>query len=234
MLHENYKTCLLANWLWLLFIPSIMSNSAIPWITVHQSSLSFTISQNLLRSMSIELMMPSNHLIRHPLFLPSVFPSIRVFSSDPGLRLRWSKYWSFRFSISPSKVYSVLISLRIDWFDLHAVQGTLNSLHQHHNSKTLIHWRLAFFMVQLSHLYMTTGKTIALTIQTFVSQVMSLFFNMLSRFVIAFLPRRKCLLISWLQSPSTVILEPKKIKCHYFHFPPHLFAMKWWDWMPWS
>ena len=139
MLHENYKTCLLANWLWLLFIPSIMSNSAIPWITVHQSSLSFTISQNLLRSMSIELMMPSNHLICHPLFLPSVFPSIRVFSSDPGLRLRWSKYWSFRFSISPSKVYSVLISLRIDWFDLHAVQGTLNSLHQHHNSKTLIH-----------------------------------------------------------------------------------------------
>ena len=156
------------------------------------------------------------------LLLSSVFPSISVFSNESALPIRWPRYWSFCFSICPSNEYSRLISFRIDWFDLLAVQGTLNSLRQHHNSKTLIHWRLAFFMVQLSHLYMTTGKTIALTIQTFVSQVMSLFFNMLSRFVIAFLPRRKCLLISWLQSPSTVILEPKKIKCLYFHFPIYL------------
>ena len=139
--------------------------------------------------MSIKSVMPSNHLICHPFLLPSIFPSIRVFSSEPALCIRWSNYWSFRFGISPSKVYSMLISLRINWFELLAAQGTLNSLCQHHSSKTLIHWRLAFFMVQLSHLYMTTGKTIALTIQTFVSQMLSLFFNMLSRFVMAFLPR---------------------------------------------
>ena len=187
----------------------------------HQTSLSFTISQNLLKSMCIELM-PSNHLICHPFLLPSIFPSIRVFSSEPALCIRWSNYWSFRFGISPSKVYSMLISLRINWFELLAAQGTLNSLCQHHSSKTLIHWRLAFFMVQLSHLYMTTGKTVALTIRTFVGKVISLILNMLSRFVEAFLPRSKRLLISWLQSPSTVILEPKKI-CHCFHcFPIYL------------
>ena len=128
--------------------------------------------------------------------------------------------------ISPSSEYSGLISFRIGWFDLLAASGTLKSLLQHCNLKASVLRCSPFSMVQLAHPYMTTGKTIALTIQTFVSQVMSLFFNMLSRFVIAFLPRRKCLLISWLQSPSTVILEPKKIKCHYFHFSPHLFAMK--------
>ena len=153
--------------------------------------------------------MPSNHLILcHPLLLlPSIFPSISVFSNESVLRIRWPKYWSFSFSISPCNEYSALISFRIDWFDLLAVQGTLKSLHQCHSSKAS-----AFFIVQLSHLYMTTGKTIALTRWTFVSKVMSLLFNTLSRLVIAFLPRRKCLFISWLQSPSAVILEPKKIK----------------------
>ena len=162
--------------------------------------------------MSIESMMPSNHLILcHSLLLPSVFPSIRVFSNESALHIRWPKYWSFSFSISPSDEYSGLISFRIDWFDL-AVQGTLKSLLQHHSSKASILRLSAFFMVQLSHPYMTTWKTITLTIQTFVSKVMSLLFNMLSRLVIAFLPRSKCLLISSLQSPSAVILEPKRIK----------------------
>ena len=150
--------------------------------------------------MSIELVMPSNHLILcHPLLLlPSIFPSIRVFSNESVLRIRWPKYWSFHFSISLSSEYSGLISFRINWFDLLAVQGTLKSLLQHHRSKASILQCSAFFMVQLSHLYMTTGKTIALTIQTFVGKVMSLLFNMLSRLVIAFFPRSKCLLISWL------------------------------------
>ena len=158
--------------------------------------------------------MPSNNLILcHPLLLlPSIFPRIRVFSSGSVLHIRWPKYWSFSFSISPSNEYSGLISFRIDWFDLLAVRGTLKSLIQHHNSKTSILWCSAFFIVQLSHPYMTTGKTIALTRWTFVSKIMSLLFNMVSRLVIAFLPRSKCLLISWLQSPSAVILEPPKIK----------------------
>ena len=158
--------------------------------------------------------MPSNHLILcHPLFLlPSSFPSISVFSNESVLHIRWTKYWSFSFNISPSNEYSGLISFRMDWLDLLAVQGTLKSLLQHHSSKASILWCLAFFIVQLTHLYMTTGKTIALTGQTFAGKVMSLFFNMLSRLVIAFLPRSKCLLISWLQSPSAVILEPLKIK----------------------
>ena len=157
--------------------------------------------------------MPSNHLILCRTFLlPSVFPNIRVFSSESALHIRWPKYWSFSFCISPSSEYSALISFRIDWFDLLAVQGTLKSLLQHHSSKASILWRSAFFTVQLSHPYMTTGKTIALTRQTFVGKVMSLLFNMLSRFVTAFLPRSQCLLISWLQSPSAVILEPTKIK----------------------
>ena len=155
--------------------------------------------------------MPSSHLILCHLLLslPSIFPSIRVFFNESVLRIRWPKYWSFSFSISPSKAYSGLISFRIDWFDLLAVQGTLKSLLQHHSSKASILWCLAFFMVQLSHPHTTTGKTIDLTRQTFVSKVMSLLFNMLSRLVIAFLSRSKHTLISWLQSTSAVILEPK-------------------------
>ena len=158
--------------------------------------------------------MPSNHLILcHPLLLlPSICPSIRVFSNESALRIRWPKYWSFSFSISPSNEYSGLISFRMDWFDFLAVQGTLKSLLQHHSSKASILWCSAFFMVQLSHPYMTNGKTIALTRLTFVGKVMSLLFNMLSRLVIAFLSRSKRPLTSWLQSPSVVILEPKKIK----------------------
>ena len=143
---------------------------------------------------------------------PSIFPSIRVFSNESVFRIRWPKYWNFSFSISPSNKNSGLISFRMDWFDLLAVQGTLKSLLQHHNSKTSILWHSAFFMVQLSHPYMTTGKTINLTRWTFVDKVMSLLFNMLSRLVMAFLPRSKHLLISWLQSPSAVILEPQNIK----------------------
>ena len=162
--------------------------------------------------MSIELVMASNHLILcHPLLLPpSIFPSIRVFSNESVLCIRWPKNWSFSFSISPSNEYSGLISFRMDWLDLFAVQGTLKSLLQHHSSKAAILQCPVFFLVQLSHPYMTTGKTIALTIWTSVGKVMSLLFNMLSRFVIAFFPRSKCLLISWLQSPSAVILEPPK------------------------
>ena len=157
--------------------------------------------------MSIESVMPFNHLILcHSLLLPSVFPSIRVFSNEVALRIRWPKDWSF--SISPSKEYSGLISFRIDWFDLLAVQGTLMSLFQHHSSKASIFQHSAFFTVQLSHLYMITRKTIALTRQTFVGKVTSLLFNMLSRLFVTFLPRSKRLLISWLQSPSAVILEP--------------------------
>ena len=163
--------------------------------------------------MSIESVLPSNHLILcHPLLLlPSIFPSIRVFSSESALRIRWTKYWSFSFNISPTIEYPGLISLRMDWLDLLAVQRTLKSLLQHHSSKASILWHSAFFTVQLSHPYMTTGKTIALT-RWIVDKVMSLLFNMLSRLVITFLPRSKCLLISWLQSPSAVILEPRKIK----------------------
>ena len=158
--------------------------------------------------------MPSSHLILcHPLLLlPSIFPSIRVFSSELVLHIRWPQYWSSSFNISPANEHPGLISFRMDRLDLLAVQGTLKSLLQHHSSKASILQLSAFFIVQLSHAYMTTGKTIALTRQTFVDQVMSLFFNMLSRLVIAFFPRSKCLLISWLQSPSAVILEPKKIK----------------------
>ena len=164
------------------------------------ASLSVTNSWSLLKLMSIESVMSSNHLIlcRPLLLLPSIFPSIRIFSSETVLRIRWPKYWSFSFSISPSSEYSELISFRIDWFDFHAVKGTPKSLLQHHSSKSSILWCSAFFMVQLSHPYMTTGKTIALTRWTFVGQVMLLLFNMLSRLVIAFLPRSKHLLISWL------------------------------------
>ena len=172
--------------------------------------------------MSIESVMSSSHFIlwRPLLLLPSIPPSIRVFSSESALRMRWPNYWSFSFSISPSSEHPELISFRIDWLDLLAVQGTLKSLLQHHSSEVSILQCSAFFTVQLSHSYMITGRTIALTRQTFVCKAMSLLFNMLSGFVIAFLPRRRCVLISWLQSPSTVILEPKKIKSHSFHSHP--------------
>ena len=175
---------------------------------------SITNCQSLFKLMSIESVMPSSHLILwHPLLLhPSIFPSIRVFSSESDLRIRWPKYWSFCFSISPSNEYSGLIFFTIDWFDVLAVQRTLKSLLQHHSSKASILQFLDSFMVQLSHPYMTTRKTIALNIWTFVDKIMSLLFNMLSRLVIAFLPRSKHHFISWLQSPSTVILELKKIK----------------------
>ena len=196
---------------------------AAPWTAAHQASLSFTISQSLLKVRSIESVTPSNHLILCCLFLllSSVFPSIRVFSNESTLCIRWPKYWSFSFSISYSNKYSGFISFRTDWFDVLAVQGTLKSLLQHRNSKASILQCSVFFMVQLSHPYMTTRKSIALTIQTFVGKVMSLLFNMLFRFVIAFLPRSKCVLIPWLQSPSTVILDPKKIKSSTVLIFPH-------------
>ena len=185
-----------------------------PWTAARQASLSITNSRSLLKLMSIESVMPSNHLIlyRPLLFLPSIFPNIRVFSNESVLPITWPKYWSFSFSISPSNEYSGLISFRKDWLDLLAVQGTLKSLLQYHSSKASILQHSAFFIARLSHPYMTTEKTIALTRWTFVGKVMSLFFNMLSRLVISFLPRSKHLLISWLQSPSAVILEPKKMK----------------------
>ena len=185
-----------------------------PWTATSQVSLSIANSRSLLKLMSIESVMPSNHLILcHPhLLLPSIFPSIRVFSNESVLCIRRPKYWSFSFNISPSNEHSGLISFRMDWLDLLAVQGTLKSLLQHHSSKPSILRCSAFFTVQLSRPYMTTGKTIALTRWTFVGNVMSLLFNMLSRLVITFLPRSKCLLISWLPSPSAVILEPPKNK----------------------
>ena len=163
--------------------------------------------------------MPSKNLILcHPPFLPpSVFPSIRVFSNESVLCIRWTKYWSVSFSISPSNEYSGLISFRMDWLDLLAVQGTLKTLLQHHSSKASILQRSAFFTVQFSHPYMTTGKTIALTRRIFIGKVVSLLLNMLSRLVITFFPMSKCLLISWLQSPSAVTLEAPKIVCICFH-----------------
>ena len=185
-----------------------------PWSAAWQASLSFTISGSLPKLMSIKSVMPSNHLILcHPLLLlPSIFPSIRVFSNESVLCIRWPKYWSFSFNISPSNEYSGLISFRMDWLGLLADQGTLKHLLWHHSSKASILLGSAFFIVQLSHPYMTTGKTISLTRWIFVGKVMSVVFNMLSRLVIIFLPRSKRLLISWLQSLSAVILEPRKIK----------------------
>ena len=182
-----------------------------PWTAAHQASLSIMNPWSLLKLMSIELVMPSNHLILCcPLFPPpSILPNIRVFSNESVLHIRWPKDWSISFSISPSNEYSELISFRMDWLDLLAVQGTLKSLLQHHNSKTSILQQSAFFTVQLSHPYMTTGKTIAWTRWTFVDKVMSLLFNMLSRLVKTFLSRSKYLLISWLQSTSALILEHK-------------------------
>ena len=214
----------------LLFSHSVVSDSATPWIAAHQASLSFTISQSFLKFMSIESAMPSNHLVLcHP-------PSPPAFSlsqhqglfSESALRIRWPKYWNFSLGISPSNEYSGLISFRIDWFYLLAVQGTRKSLLQHHRLKASILWHSVFFTVQLSHLYITTGKTTALTIQTFIGKVIALIFNTLSRVVIAFLPRSKCLFISWLGSPYAVILEPKKISLslHCFHCFPIYFPMK--------
>ena len=200
---SQFSSVQLLNHVWLFVTP---------WTAARQASLSITNSQSLLKLMSIELVMPSNHhnLCRPLLFLPSIFPSIRVFPNESALHIRWPKYWSF--NISPSNEYPGLISFRMDWLDLLAVQGTLKSLLQHQSSKASILWHSAFFIVQLSHPYMTTGKTIALTTRTFVDKVMSLLFNMLSRLVITSLPRSKRLLMSWLQSPSAVILEPKNIK----------------------
>ena len=203
----------------MLIIPnySVLSQTrlfATPLIAARQATLSITNSQSSLKLMCIESVMPSSHLIlcRPLLLLPPIPPNIRVFSNESTLRRRWPKFWSLSFSISPSKEHPGLISFRMDWLDLLTVQGTLKSLLQHHSSKASILRCSAFFTVHLSHPYITTGKTIALTRWTFFGKVMSLFFNMLSRLVITFLLRSKYLLISWLQSPSAVILEPQKIK----------------------
>ena len=224
---EKHSPCIVVVW-----YLSRVQLFATPWLAAHQASLSFTISPTQTHvhwvSDAIQPFCPLSSLS------PSapIFPSIRVFSNKSALRVRWPKYWSFSFSNSPSNDYSGLFSFRIDWFDLPAVQGTLL---QPHSSKASILQHSAFFMVQLSHPYTTMGKIVALTRQTFVGIVMSLLFNMLSRFVIAFLSRSKCLSISWLQSPSAVILEPKKIKSVTVSpVFPHLFATKWWDRMPWS
>ena len=187
------------NWYRFVVVQSLKSCPTFcdPWAVARQDSLSFTISWNLLKLMSIESVMPSNHLVLCcPLLLPpSIFPSIKVFSNASAVCIRWPEYWSFSFSISSSSEYSGLISFRMDWFDLLAVQGTLKSLLQHCSSEASILQHLTFFMVQLSHLYMITGKIIAVTLWTCVGKVMSLLFNMLSRFVIAFLSRNKCLLL---------------------------------------
>ena len=190
---------------------------AAPWTATRQASLSITNSWSLLKLMSIESVMPSSHLILcHPLLLlPSVFPSIRVFSNESVLGIRWPKYWNFSFSIISSNEHSGLISFRMDWLDLLALEGTFKSLLQHHSSKASILQCSAFFIVQLSHPYMTTGNMIALTRWTSVGKGMSLLFNTLSRLVITFLPRIKHLFISWLQLPSAVTLEPQKV-CHCF------------------
>ena len=183
-----------------------------PWIAARQASLSITNSRSLLKHMSIESVRPSSHLIlcRPLLLLTPIPPTIRVFSNESTLHMRWPKYWSFSFSISPSKEHPGLIFFRMDWLDLPAVQGTLRNLLQHHSSKATILRCSAFFTVQLSHPYMTTGKTLDLTRWTFVGKVMSLLISILSRLVITFLVRSKGLLISWLKSPSAVILEPPK------------------------
>ena len=228
---QNSRT---RKWIYIQSVP-LLSHVQLfetPWTAAHQASLSITNSRSLLKLMSIELVVPSNHFtLCHPLLLlPSIFPSIRVFSNESVLCIRWPKYWSFSFSIIPSSEYSGLISFRIDWFDLLAVQGTLKSLLQYHSWKASILQCSAFFMVQLSHLYMTTGKTLSFTRWTFVGKVMSLLFSMLSRLVIAFLPSSKCLLISWLQSWSPFYsdfgAQENKV-CHCFHCFP--FYLRWSD-----
>ena len=226
---ESYMTWLIQLPLWLAIISTfplwknqfsaVQSLTCVwlfvtPWTAAPQASLSITNFRSPHKPMSIESMMPSNHLILcHPLLLlPSVFPSVRVFSNESALRIRWPKYWSFSFNIRPSNEYPGLISFRIDWLDLLAIQGTLKILLQHHSSKASVLRCSAFFIFQLSRPYMAIGKTIALTRQNFVGKVISLLLNMLSRLVITFLPRSKHLLILWLQSPSVVSLEPRKIK----------------------
>ena len=216
--HGNLKHCILLELCFKTFSSvqplRCVRLFATPWTAARQASLSITNSRGPPKPMSNESVMPFNHLIlcRPFLLLPSIFPSIGVFSNESARRIRWPKYWSFRFNISPSSEHPGLISFRMDWLDLLAVQGTLKSLLQHHSSKAPIFQHSALFTVQFSHPYMPTGKTIALTRQTFVDKVMSLLLNMLSRLVITFLPRSKLLLISRLQSPSAVILEPRKIK----------------------
>ena len=209
----------------LLFSRCCVWRFATPWTAISQASLPFTISRSLLKLMSIELVMPSSHLIlcHTLLLLPSIFLSIRVFSKELALHIRWPKYWSFCFSISPSNEYSGLVYFRNDWFDVLAVQGTFKTLLQHHSLKASILWHSVFFMVQLSHPYMTTGKTIALTIQTFVSKVMSLIINTLSRFIIAFLSRSKDFLISWLQSLQWFRAQQK-----YFCLENSIDKRVWW------
>ena len=206
------------------FSHSVVSDSLRPHGLQHaKPPWSITNSQSLLKLLSIELVMPSSYLILCcPFFLPEILPSIRVFSNEPVLRIRWPKYCSFSFSISPSNEYSGLISVRMDWLDFFSAQGTLKSLLQHHSSKASILWCSAFFIVQLLHPYMPTGKTIVLTRWTFVGKVMSLLFNMLSRLAITFLPRSKHHLITWLQSQSAVILEPPKIVSNCFHCSPSI------------
>ena len=221
--HKSYKKCPKGFWqnpypALRSYFSSVQSLSRIwlfatPWTAARQASLSITNSQSLLKLMSIESVMPSNRLTLCPSLLlpPSIFLSIRVFSNESVLCIRWPKYWSFSLSTSPLNEHSGLMSFRMDWMDLLAVHGSFKSLLQHHSSKASILLHSASFIVQLSHPYITTGKTIALTRWTLVSKVMSLFFNMLSRVFIAFLPRSKRLLISWLQSPSAVILESPQI-----------------------
>ena len=215
------------------FSCSVMSDSCDPIDAALQASLSMS-SWSLLKLMPIELVMPANHLIlcRPLLLLPSIIPSVRVFSNESVVYITWPKYWCFRFNTSPSSEYSGLISFRMDWLDLLAIQGTLKSLLQYHSSKASILQCSALFIVQLSHPYTTVGKTIHLTSQTFVAKVISMLFNMLSRLVIAFLPRSKHLLILWLQSPYAVILKPPKIKSLTVSIVSHLFAMKLWVQMP--
>ena len=207
-----------------------------PWTGACQAFLSLTISLSLLKLMSFESVMPSNHLILcHPfLLLPSIFPSIKVLSNESAHHIRWPKYWSYNFSISLSIEFSGLIFFRIDCFDLLAVQGPRKSLLQYDSSKPSILWHSAFFITQLSHPYMTTKKTIALTRWTFVCKVMSLLINTLSRLMATFLPRHKHLLISWLQSPPAEILEPRKIMTVVIYIVSLLFAIKCWDRMPQS
>ena len=199
---------------------------ATPWTAACQASLSITNSWSLLRLMSIESVMPSSYLILCcPLLPPSIFPSIRVFSNGSALRIRWPEYWSFSLNISPSNEYSGLISFRIDWLDLFAVQETLKSLLQHHSSKASVLRRSTFFIVQLSHPYTTTGKTIASTRWTFVGKVTSLLFNMLSRLVITFLPRSKCLLKNFMAAVTicSAFGAPQNKVCHCFHCFPIYF-----------
>ena len=203
-------------------------NRSMPGLPVHHQLLESTQTHVQWVSDAIQ---PS-HPLSPLLLLHSIFPSIAVFSNESAFHIRWPKYWSFCFNISPSNEQPGLI-FRMDWSDLFAVQGTLKSLLQHHSSKASILRCSALFIIQLSHPYMTSGKTIALSRRTFVGKVMSLLLNMLSTLVITFLPRSKRLLIFWLQSPSAVILEPKEIVRQFLLFP-HLFAMKWWDQMPWS